>query len=254
MSTVLIVGASLAVLVAVGILLQTMDNKRKENRQREAALNARARSFDYMLNGFPEGFLHPQLKILICHCLIEVFSQLNKIDPGNTNYTGKLATAQQRLTEFSAKPGKRAPVTLSDRAQIREVQKMLSSLYNFVSELAASKRIKPADAIHYRKLLQRLLLQTTLDELINPIAEALDQNNKPLAIHYLQVGRDKMQHENEDGFYNDSINKHNTRIDALTQQTPTQNPSSNTHQQYTDKQWEGLAKTDDSWKKKSIYD
>lgn len=245
MSIVFIVGASLAVLIGVGILLQTIDNKKKENHQREATLNVRVRNFDYMLNGFPEGFLHPQLKILVCHCLIEVFSQLNKIDPGNKNYADKLVTAQQRLTEFSAKPGKPASVTLSDRAQIREVQKMLSSLHNFVSKLAASKRIKPVDANHYRKLLQRLLLQTTLDELINPIAEAVDQNNKPLAIHYLQVGRDKMQQENEDGFYNDSINKHNSRIEALMQQTPTQE---------TDKQQEGLAKADDSWKKKSIYD
>ncbi len=254
MFTLLIVGSSLIVLIAVGILVQTMDNKKKENRQREAALNTRVRNFDSMLNGFPEGFLHQELKVLVCHCLIEVFSQLKEIAPSNKSYASKLASAQQRLTEVSAKTAKPVNITLSDSVQIREVRQLLGGLHNFVTKLAASKRIKPAEADHYRKLVQRLMLQTALDELINPIAEALDQNNIPLAIHYLQVGKDKMEKENEDGFYNDNINRHNSRIEELTQQTATQCTASHASQEKTGKEQEGLAGTSDSWKKKSLYD
>ena len=220
MVTTLIVGSSLVVLIAVGVLIQTMDDKTRENRQREAALNARASSFDYMLNGFPPGLVHPRLKALVCHCLIEVFSQLNKIAPQNQSYDDNLASAQQQLTEFSSKTGKFVSISLSDKAQIKEVQKMFSSLHNFVSKLAASQRIKAEEANLYRKLIQRLLLQTTLDELIHPIAEALNQGNIALAIDYLQASRGRMEQENEDGFYNDRISKHKRQIEELMQQNP----------------------------------
>jgi len=254
MVTTLVVGSSLVVLIAVGVLIQTMDDRERENRQREAALNARASSFDYKLNGFPPGLVHPRLKGLVCHCLIDVSSQLNKIAPQNQNYRDNLATAQQQLTEFSGKTGKFVGISLSNKAQIKEVQKMFSSLHNFVAKLTASQRIKAEEANLYRKLIQRLLLQTTLDELIDPIAEALNQGNIALAIHYLQASKGKMEQENEDGFYNDRISRHKRQIEELMQQNPLLGPAATSNPDKTDQIRPRLSNTDDSWKKKSYDD
>ena len=257
MSTAVIAGiiiVGLAVLVAIAIATQTIEKTNKEKRRLESALNARARNFEYMLSGFPEGFLNKDLKILVCNCLEEVFSQLVRIKPKNKDYRNSLSEAQQQLTNFSALPASTSAVTLTDPAQIKEVQNMLSGLYSFIAKLAASKRINTEEAKIYGKQIRRLMLQTSVDAFIEPIREALNKGKHRLAIHYLHMANDKMKKENDDGFYNERIDKQTARIKELEQQASEIDGSTEATAEPDSDEWDELQKPDNSWKKKALYD
>ena len=251
---VAIIAIGLFILVTVAITLQTIDKNNKERRRRESALLARSRNFEYMLEGFPEGFLNRVLQILVCNCLEEVFSQLVQINSKSKVYRTKLAKAQQRLANYKAKPATNTTVTLTDTVQIKEIQKMLSSLYNFISKLANNKRINGKEAKIYGKQVRRLMVQTSTDILVEPIKGALTKGKPRLAIHYLHMANEKMKKENDDGFYNDRINKQTARIAELEQQATGMEASAKGRRAEADAEWDELDKPDDTWKKKALYD
>ncbi len=257
MSTTLIIAIiaiGLFVLVFVGITLQTIDKNTKEKRRMESNLLSRSRNFSYMLEGFPEGFLNRDLQILVCNCLEEVYSQLVQIAPKNRDYRAKLERAQLRTAECRKQEAVNQTVTLTDNEQIREVQKMLNSLYNFIAKLAASGRINNKEAKIYGKQVRRLVVQTSTDALIEPIKEALKNGKPRLAIHYLHMANTKMKKENDDGFYNDRISKQTARIQELEDAASAQDKKSKALKNKTAEEWDDLEKPDDSWKKKAIYD
>jgi predicted RND superfamily exporter protein len=257
MSTAVIVGiiiSGLAILVAIAVTIQSIDKNNKEKRRLEAALKSRSRNFDYMLNGFPEGFLNRDLQVLVCNCLAEVYSQLAQIDSRNKDYSNKLSKAQMQLAEYKARPANNSSVTLTDITQIKEVQKMLGGLYNFIAKLAASKRITTKEAKIYGKQVRRLIVQTSTDALINPINDALQMHKFRLAIHYSHMAVDKMKKENDDGFYTDRINKYLLRIDELETQATSNEEEAETEKQKIAGDWEDIEKPDDSWKKNAVYD
>ena len=258
MPTVVIVGiiiGGLAILVAIAITMQTIDKNNKEKRRLESALKARGRNFDYMLSGFPDGFLNRDLQVLVCNCLVEVYTQLSQINPRSKEYSNNLTRAKMSLAKAAAKPANNSSVTLTDTVQIKEVQKILSGLYNFISKLAASKRLSGAEAQAYGKQLRRLMVQTSTDALIEPTKTALSQSKYRLAIHYLHMAVEKMKKENADGFYNDRISKHAARITELEAKAASHEGTLKKQQQATTaSEWDGLKKDDDTWKKKAVYD
>jgi hypothetical protein len=256
MSTTIIVACiaiGLFILVAVAITVQTIDKNNKEKRRLEGALKSRARTFEYILDGCPVGFLSRDLQVLVCTCLEEVYSQLVQINPGK-EYKNKLAKAQQQLTECKAKKPNASSVTLTDTVQIKEIQKMLGGLYNFISKLAASKRLNAKEAMIYGKQVRRLMVQTSTDVLVEPIKEAMAQGKPRLAIHYLHMANEKMKKENDDGFYSDRIAKQAARITELEDQANGLESSAKERKQEAAAEWDELEKPDDSWKKKAVYD
>lgn len=249
-----IVTTGLFVLVTVAITLQTIEKNNKEKRRLEAALNSRARNFNYMLESFPDNFLNRDLQVLVCKCLLEVYEQLTRATPSNKEYKIQLERTQERLNTFASKPDNTIPVQLSDPAQIKEVQKLLTSLHGFISKLMASKRINTTEAKAYSKQINRLMVQASLDNVTRAIQEAA-QNNKPkLVLHYHTVALDKMQKENSDGFYNPQIMAYQQKIAELEQQLGIDEQESQRRRAEADAEWDKIDKPDDSWKKNAVYD
>ncbi|MGK0499247.1 MAG: hypothetical protein ACJAYG_000881 [Oceanicoccus sp.] len=257
MSTTLIVGIlaiGLLILVAVAVTLQTIEKNAKDKRRIESALKSRSRNFEYMLEGFPEGFLNRDLLILVCNCLLEVFSQLSKINPKNKEYQSKYQNAASRLEQNRAKPAIAGTTKLTDTKQIKEVQKMLTGLYNFISKLAGSKRISAQEAQIYAKQVRRLMVQTASDALTQPIKDALQQTKPRLAIHYLNMLNEKMTKENNDGFYSEQINHQSQQIAELEHQASNIDASVENNRDEANTQTDEWNKPDDSWKKNALYD
>ncbi|WP_101759403.1 hypothetical protein [Oceanicoccus sp. KOV_DT_Chl] len=257
MSTTVIVGIitiGLFILVTLAITMQTIDKNNKEKRRLEAALNSRSRNFDYMLDGFPEGFLSRDLQVLVCNCLVEVYSQLYQINSKNKDYKDKLDKANMRMAECKQKPANAPSVTLSDPEQIKEVQKMLTSLFNFIAKLAASGRVNSKEAKIYGQQVRRLIVQTSVDALAEPIQNAIKQSKPRLAIHYLHMIIEKMKKENNDGFYTDRINQYTAKIAELEVQATKVDAKEDPNRAAADAEWDELNKPDDTWKKKAVYD
>lgn len=257
MSTAVIIGAlvgGLFILVCIAVTLQGVEKSRKEKRRLENSLNARARNFQYLLDGFPQGFLGRDLQILVCKCLADVYDKLVQADSKNATYKKQRELNAERLKQFQEKADNQQSVTLSDLAQIKEVQKLLSSLHKFIASLMQSKRISEQEAKAYSQQIRSLMTQTTLDG-INQQIEAAKKDNKPkLAIHHINTAIDKLSKENGNGQHTARLAHFQQQLAEMQQRLEETQAKSAAVREEADKEWDDLNKPDDSWKKKAIYD
>ncbi|MCR8924300.1 hypothetical protein NO559_16100 [Dasania sp. GY-MA-18] len=253
MSTTIIIGLVallLAVLIAVAIMLQTIEKNNKEKRRIEAALKNRARNFQHMLESFPEGFLNKDLRLLVCKCLSEVYKQLKNLDPKNATYAKNLAAVDQQVAAVKNQADNNNVVRLSDPAQIKEVQKLLQSLHGFIGKLNKSKKLPNDQAKAYAQQVRNLIIRTSLDVLISGVNDATNRNKPRLAIHYLHMIIDKLNKENNSGQYSDQIAAYKQQITELEQKALAHDE----HMQEVAEEWENATEDDSTWKKNAIYD
>ena len=253
MSTTAIIGLVallLVVLVGVAIMLQTIEKNNKERRRLESSLKARARNFQHMLEGFPEGFLNKDLKLLVCRCLQEIYSQLHGLNPKNSAYKNNRATIDQQLQTIQEQPAGNSRVKLSDPAQIKEIQKLLQGLHSFIGKLSKSQKISNDQAKAYAFQVRNLMIQSTVDALMNGVNDSMSKRKPRLAIHYLHMIIDKLSKENGQGQYNEQVTQYKEMMKQLEQQAIEQEE----RRKEADEEWDEINKDDDSWKKKAIYD
>jgi len=210
-----IVAVVLLALISAAIAIQTIEKNNKEKRRMETALKARIRNFNHMLTNFPDGFLGKDLQLLVCQCLVDVYEQLKQLQPGNKQHSAGLASVNQQITQLSAQASQQTTVTLTDTEQIKEIQQMLSSLFNFIARLRASGRINDQQAQVYAQQIRQLTLQTSLDALNQSAKQAIQIGKHKLAIHYYHMAVDKLKKENADGNRDKHLASYQERIAQL---------------------------------------
>lgn len=254
MSTLFIIGLvtlSLVVLVAVAITLQTIEKNNKEKRRLEAALKTRARNFQHMIEGFPEGFLNRDLRLLVCKCLQEVYGQLINLNPKNGIYSKNKITVDQQIEAIRNQGETAKKVHLTDPAQIKEIQKLLQSLYGFISKLNKSRSLTNDEAKAYGLQVRQLMVQSTLDALLTGVNDSIAKNKPRLAIHYLHMVLDKLNKENGNGHYSDKITQYKAQMAELEQAAIAQE----SRRKEADEEWDKVGNEEDgSWKKNAVYD
>ncbi len=209
MSTTAIIIAVLVcvfVLIAVTFTLQQIEKSNSERNVLIASLKAQTRNFQYMLDGFPEGLLNRDLKLLVCQCITESLDQLVRLERKNPQHAQTQRQLQEKIAQLhaqNAEPTAYQPLT--NPAQIQEVQKLLSSLYNVVQRLYQNKRLNAAQANAYGAQVQRLATRIALDANLAAAQQAL-QNGKPrLAQHHYGLAIEKMNKDNADGQFTAQI-------------------------------------------------
>ena len=253
MSTALIialVGAALIMMVGIAITMQNIEKSKKEKRRLESGLRTRARNFQFMLDGFPEGFLGRDLRALVAQCLLEVNTQLATLNPKDTDSQAAQNKSQQLLDQIKNESREQKSLQLNDPKQIKDIQKLLANLSNFINKLITSKRINAKQAKVYNHQIQRLNLQTTIDTIEDAARKAVKEDKFKLAVHYFEMAIDKMGNSNADGLFNPRIEKLQTLLEEFSSQAE----QAASRREEADKEWDQIDKADDSWKKKALYD
>lgn len=253
MSTTAIIIAVLVclfVLVAVTLTLQQMEKSTNEKNALIASLKTQTRNFQQLLEGFPEGLLSRDLKLLVCQCIAEGAEQLARLDRKNPQYAQMLRQLQEKTAQLQASNASEgAYQALTDPAQIQEVQKLLSSLYNVVQRLHQNKRLNAAQAEAYGKQVQRLATKIALDSNL-ATAQAALQNGKPrLAQHHYGIVIEKMKKDNADGSFTAQIATYQQRIADLEKAASAQP----TNAELSD-DWKSVNTEKAQPLKKSVYD
>lgn len=253
MSTTAIVAAILAcifILIAVAFTLQQMEKNNNEKSALIASLKTQARNFQHLLEGFPEGLLNRDLKLLVCQCIAESLEQLLRLDRKNPQHAQMHQQLQEKITQLQAQsPTPTTYQPLTNPAQIQEVQKLLNSLYNVVQRLHQNKRLNAAQTGTFGKQIQRLATRIGLDANLTAAQQAL-QNNKPrLAQHHYGIAIEKMSKDNADGQFTAQIAAYQQRHAELEKMASSQAANGP-----LSADWKSVAAQPEQPLKKSMYD
>lgn len=254
-STLLVVAVSagLFLMVAVAYTLQAIERQRRERRRLATALRARIRDFEHMLEGFPEGFLGQDLRLLVCQCLLETYQQINRLERGN-DYRAAADAVHRKMRQIQSGEDAPARRPLENQAQVRDVQQLLKRLFQYVERLHQSGRIDAAQAGSYGTQLRRLNTQAALDGFHLAAREAQEAGKPRLAIHYYRMAMDRIHQGNSDGHFNTLLEQLGARVAALEAQQEAAETEGAADGDPLEDQWERFEAEDELWKKKSLYD
>ena len=241
----------LLLIVCVGFVVQSMERQQQEKKRVESALKQRARNFRQMLEGFPKGFLGKDLQILVCTCLQDVYEQLVQLNNKEPEYKKQLDSVNEHLQKLNKTQVDQRHTPLSDPKQIKEVQKLLNTLFNFIIRLRKTGKVNQAQAQNYSRQIKRLVTRTSVDAITDAMKTALAQNKPKLAVHYLHMAIDKMNQQNADGSFTQNIAAMQEQIEQLEKTLEERKQKA---EEQISEQWDDVEQDDDSWKKKAIYD
>jgi hypothetical protein len=244
----------LFILVAVTFTLQQIEKSNAEKSALIAALKTQTRNFQQLLDGFPDGFLNRDLKLLVCQCIAESLEQLLRVDRSNPQHQQLQRQMTERTAQLQAQPADQGQYqNLNNPAQMQEVQKLLNNLFNVVQRLYQNKRINVAQAETYSAQIQRLVTRVALDAHLNAAQQAMGERKLRLAIHHYGQAVDKMSKDNTDGLFTTQIATYQQRmqeLDVLDQQLQKQQQATSANSA----EWKNHEQKDDAALKKNVYD
>ena len=85
-------------------------------------MKTRARNFQQLLTGFPDGFLSRDLRLLVCQCLNDAFDQLVRLEPRNPQHRqerDELAALRQQVEAQPDQTGGGAESPCGDASCVR---------------------------------------------------------------------------------------------------------------------------------------
>ncbi len=248
---IVLIGLGLLLMAVIAVAMQQIEKSRAQRAELTAMIRQRARAFQQLLEGFPEGFLSRDLKLLVCQCWYEGVEQLSRLERKNPQIDQLRQQLQERIEQIKALPANTPCQPLTNPAQMQEVQKLLNNLFNAVQKLGQAKRLTPAQTTTFSQQITQLATRVGLDSQLLAAQEAVSGGKPRLAIHHYQLAIDKMNKSNTDGSFTAQIAALAGRIEALDRLESTASAAAPNP---TDDAWKDFGTSDDSWKKKSIYD
>lgn len=250
----------LALLVCYAFISQTLANKREQRDRLVNALSLKARNFKFMLSGFPQGFLPPELTMLVQKSLLEIFNQLADLEPENDQHKVELQGLSQQMNDARRQPSRQTNVRLENPQQISEVKACLEELHKYVFQLEEKGRIPRASADAHRASIRELVVNITVDSYHIAGKQALDKEKPRLALHNLQLAMKLMERERSAGNFDQRIADLQQQCATLRNQIAEEDaeaagPALEPEDQADlDEQWNEFGGNDNLWKKKQVYD
>ncbi len=246
----------LAILACYAFVSQTLALRKQHRDKLQTVLAAKVRNFKHMLNGFPAGFLPKELTVLVLRSLIDMYEQLVDIDPEKNQYKQDLQSASQQLNEAQRQTKPVAPAAIDNPQQLKDAKTCLEELHKFVFQLEGKGAMNRTQADNYRNQIKLLVLQVTVDAYLFSGRHARQAGKTRLAIHYYTLAHKLLSKENKGGAQDKKISAINQMLAELQEKLNEEEPRSAAAAkpvETADGDWNKL-KSDDSWKKKQVYD
>lgn len=250
----------LGVLVSYAFVQQTVQSRREKRARLLTALKARSRSFQYMLNGFPPGFLTKELTHLVQKSLAEVSDQLSKLEPENPEHLQILQDMSARMAESNRGGEDMKASTLENPAQIKEVRACLEELHKYVFRLEGKGTIKRDQAQVYRGQIRNMVLRLSVDSYWLHGNQARQAGKTKLAIHYFDLAKNLIIKENQQGAFRNKLEQLEEGLRMMKERLAEEGvPSPGTPMQGGDgdvqNEWDKFTENQQTdWRKKNVYD
>ena len=256
-AVIVVIVIALSVLVCYAFVSQTLSHKREQRERLASALGLKARNFKFMLNGFPQGFLPPELTLLVQKSLLEIYTQLSDLEPDENNHKSELQTLAQQMSDARRQASRTGNVRLDNPQQINEVKACLEELHKYVFQLEEKSKIPRENADSYRASIRELVVNITVDSYNIAGKQALDKDKTRLALHNLELALKLMQRERKSGDFDQRIVELQAQCTELSAKIAEEDSLSIPIPDEDDEineQWSQLDKEQEGWKKKQIYD
>ncbi len=259
-SVIVVIVGLLGALVCYAFAIQTIQQKRERRQRLLTALKTRARTFKFLLNGFPPGFLTKELTNLVQRSLADVCEQLSSLEPNEPSHLQDLQLISSQMVEAKRNVKPTAATVLENHQQIKDVKVGLEELYKFIERLQAKRSLPKTTTDLYRAQVKHLVLLVTVDSYCLHGRQAKQANKTKLAIHYYDLAYRLLLRENKPTTYQQKIQKTRAILDELQEQLAQEEPHKPlTDQELADREevegeWDKFSEKDDVWKKKNIYD
>lgn len=250
----------LAGLVCYAFIAQTMRQKKEQRTRLTAALKSRLRSFKFLINGFPQGFLPKDLVLVIYRSLIDICEQLTKLEPREPSHLQDLEVATLQLQEAQRATRPEEPPKLESTQQIGEVKMCLEELFKFLFVLEKRAKLSNQQAEHHRNQIKQLAVQVTVDNYSLLGHEAKQKDKHKLAAHYLNLAVKLMERDGKRGQFDDRLAEMREELQELyalladSEETSPTSAAEQAEQDHISEEWDKFGSDNNTWKKKHVYD
>lgn len=250
----------LGALVLYAFAAQTIQQKREHRKRLIAALKSRARTFKYMLNGFPPNFLTKELIVLVQRSMADVCEQLSKLEPNEPSHVQELQLVTSQMVESKRQSGPGKAVSLESQQQIKDVKLGLEELYHFIDTLDRKQTLPRSQAEIYRAQIKHLALGISVDSYCLHGKQAMQSEKTKLAIHYYELALKLLTRENKRSVHEARIQSIREILTELEKRMESEDPQMNlssqeiAEQEGVQDEWDKFNQKDTQWKKKNVYD
>jgi len=256
----------LSILVCYAFISQTIKTKKEEKLRQTLMFKKRKNTFMFMLNGFPAGFLPPDMSLLVQNSLIDTLEQLNKLDPSNTTHAQDLQVVTQKMIKVKKEGKGNQRIEMESHQQIKEVKACLQELNKFIHIKEHLNEISTGRSDNLQAQIKQLVTHITVDgyEISGRAAKEMDKTQ--LAHHYYQLALNLLNRESKSPFKGEQAKLYIGIINELKEQLANEEqssdaPANNINKESTDnahteknEQWNEFTENQDNWKKNNEYD
>ncbi len=256
MSPLLITGlviAGLFILISIGYINHTVENRKLEKARLRAELSDRLRRCTQLSEGLPGQLMTPALKLLLTRLEQELCDRLIPLDKGNAKLSERSQNLATELAKGEAIEVRNPVQPIASETKAKEVRFMLEDLHSQIVRGAKEGQIQAGEAKRWLQDIQRMLVLLHL-EFFNTTGKLALQNGQPRqarlaferGVQYVRKQPDPMLFK----LQLNTLEKALAHADALVleQGQPIQNEANQLS--------EGLEALDEDglWKKKNIYE
>ncbi len=249
----------LAGLVCYAFVVQTVRQKKQQQARVVAGLKLRARNFQYMLNGFPDGFLPRDLTLLVQRSYRLVLGQLSQLEPKNRQHIEDIQEIAAKITATEKQPDNPGMQLAAENVQqISEIKSYLEELFKYMVQLEMKKQLTGLQANGYRAMIKQLLLQLSIDAYILHARNAQEKEKPRLACHYYELAQQLIQREGRGQQFEAKLARITAARETLEQSMAAgganPEPGDEAEASAVSHEWDEFDRVEQSWKKKQLYD
>ena len=258
----IIIGSILLTCAVIGFIFitQSIAKRKRERARLFDALKKRSKELLQMLNAFPPHFLPKEISVFLYRCIVDVFEQLSKLEPGRPELLEQFMLHTTAMEMMIRQPANTKQVNLKNTTQINEIRQYLNYLGRFMQKWQQRGNISSTQYAAYRLVLKNLVTRLMIDNYMLAATKSLDIGKIKLAVHYLTLAKNVIVKEGQTNTQSDNITHINKELIRLKESLKLKAAAEDEIQAditvpvETDGERKNALGANDDWKKKNVYD
>jgi len=247
-----LVAGGVVILISIGFISHAMERARIERARLSAELTARVNVCSGIANQLPGQFMSPDLKKLLLHIEIFLLEKLLRLDRKHVRAQDMLDSAERQLRAPEAQIAN-PPVKIDSQMRAKEVKEQLENLNNLLHQAHRDGLLDKAGLMEWSNQISQHLVTTAI-QMFQVMAEEGMRQGKPRVAKLQYERAISYLNSLQNPAYASQIERFRQLLQMATDATVQMEQSATAQSSELSAGLQELEQTDESWKKKSVYD